>query len=360
MRATSSGLRELALAALFFLAATLLFTWPIAAHVDDGLADLWDAKLNAWIVHWDYHQIGRDPLHLFDANAFYPSRYSLAFSENLLGAAVFGFPFYAAGASTLSVYNILFLLGMFLSAMGAWALSRYVTGDETASVVAGLVYAFVPWRIAQVPHIQFQWGGFLPLSLLFLLKFLDRGRRRDQVLFGLFLAWNAAANVHYAIFSALLFALVLAYEAMGQGRLELRRLWGSIYAAALAILAVLPLFVGYVKSSELYGAGRGDGEIAAFSGRPSDFFTAGPQNRFYAPLTQKWGHPEGDFFPGLVPLALAAAAVWRLRRKMFPDKPHVSSTRRQIAKILDFLVVIGLAMWILARFFPFVSSVRSD
>src|SRR5215472_13051930 len=253
-----AGLREAALATLFFLAATILFTWPIAPHLHDGLADIWDSKLDAWILHWDYHQIFRNPLHLFDANIFYPSRYALAFSENLLGAAIFGFPLYAAGISTLTAYNVLFLLGMLLSAVGAWALARYVTHDAVASCVAGLVYAFVPWRLSQVAHFQFQWGGFLPLSLLFLLKYWDQGRRRDQALFALFLAWNAATNVHYAIFSALLFALVLCYEALSHGRKRIGRLWGSLGAAALAVLLVIPLYVGYVKSSELYGAERGD------------------------------------------------------------------------------------------------------
>src|SRR5262245_36425302 len=126
-----SGLRETALAALFFFIATIVLTWPIAAHIDDGLADLWDAKFCGWVLHWDYRQLFRDPLHLFDTNIFYPARDTLAFSENFLGVAVFGFPLFAAGVSTLAVYNLMFLLGVFSSAMAAWALARYVTGDAT-------------------------------------------------------------------------------------------------------------------------------------------------------------------------------------------------------------------------------------
>ena len=64
------ALRETALAALFFLAATILLTWPIARHAADGLADMWDAKFTAWVLHWDYHRVFHDPLHLFDANIF--------------------------------------------------------------------------------------------------------------------------------------------------------------------------------------------------------------------------------------------------------------------------------------------------
>ena len=63
-------------------------------------------------------------------------------------------------------------------------------------------YAFLPWRLSQLPHFQFQWGVFLCLLLLFLLRYLEAGRRRDLVLFGVFFGWNALANVHYALFSA--------------------------------------------------------------------------------------------------------------------------------------------------------------
>ena len=147
--------RELALAAVFFLAVTVLMTWPQAAHLGDALTDVGDAKLNARILQWDFAQTLRDPLNLYQLNFFYPTRYVLAFSENLYGVAVFGFPALWSGASALFNYNLLLLLGMFLSAISAWALSREVTGDPIASVLAGLVFAFVPWRFSQLPHLRF-------------------------------------------------------------------------------------------------------------------------------------------------------------------------------------------------------------
>jgi len=56
--------REVCLAALFFLAITVLMTWPQAAHLDDALSDVGDAKLIARILQWDYAQTLRDPLNL--------------------------------------------------------------------------------------------------------------------------------------------------------------------------------------------------------------------------------------------------------------------------------------------------------
>ena len=344
-------LRDTALAALFFLLATVIFTWPIAVHVTDGLGDIWDAKLNAWILHWDFHQTFRDPLHLYDANIFYPARYALAFSENLLGAAVFAFPLYAAGVSTLAAYNFVFLLGMFLSAMAAWALAREATGDPIASGVAGIVYAFCPWRIAQIAHLQFQWGGFLALALLFLLRYLDGGRRRDAVLFAVSLGWNALCNVHYALFSGFLVALVLLYEGLAAGWPAFRpRLAGSLLALAAAAAAVAPLIAPYEAASKLYGMERGTEEIGIFSGVPTDFLTAGGQNKLYAPLTQKWAKAEGELFPGMTPLALAAVALALRRERHDAASPPLVVRRRRIASVFDLLLAVATVVLVASLF----------
>jgi hypothetical protein len=338
------------IAVLFFLAATVVFTWPVAPRAGSGLADLWDAKLNAWILHWDFHQTFRDPIHLYDANIFYPSRYALAFSENLFGAALFGFPLYAAGASTLLAYNLVFLLGMLLSAMAAWALARDVTGDPVASVAAGLVYAFCPWRIAQIPHIQFQWGAFLALALLFLLRYLDGGRRRDVVLFGVCFVWNALCNVHYALFSGFLIAVVLAHEGLVSRTVAYRSRLGGVFAAlAVAGLLLVPFFTPYALASKLYGMERGIEEIGVFSAVPTDFLTAGGQNRLYAPLTEKWAKAEGELFPGLAPVALAVLALARRRHAQGrPEVLQASPGRRRLATALDVLLVLILAVWVAA------------
>ncbi len=346
----SATLPETAAAALFFLAATIVLTWPIAPHSANGLADLWDAKLNAWILHWDYHQALRDPIHLFDANIFYPSRYALAFSENLFGAALFGFPLYAAGLPTLTVYNVVFLLGMFLSALAAWSLARDVTGDALASAVAGLVFAFCPWRIAQIPHIQFQWAAFLALALLFLLRYLDGGRRRDAAWFGACFAWNALCNLHYAIFGGFLVVLVLAFEGLVSGWSAFRpRLAAAVAALALAVLVVAPFLVPYALASKTYGMRRSDEEIDAFSGVWSDFLTAGGQNRTYARWTEQWGKAEGEFFPGLAALALAGAALARRRRSdKRPALRQARPQRRTLARVFDLLLLLAAGIWIAA------------
>lgn len=322
-------------------------TWPQAAHLNDALSDVGDAKLNARILQWDFHQTARDPANLYQLNFFHPARYVLAFSENLWGVALFGFPLLAAGASPLLNYNALLLGGMFLSALSAWALARYVTGDALASVLAGFVFAFVPWRMSQIPHLQFQWAGFLALSLLFLLRYLDHGKRRDAVALGAAFAWNALCNVHYALFGGMLVAVTLAVS-MLQGRGDWRRWRGALLATALGGLVFVPFALPYREASALYGMKRYFGEILTFSGRLGDFLSAGDRNRLYGPLTTRWRGAEGDFFPGLLPVALAIVALVRLRRARDagPGSPAVPGPRRLAARSLDVVAaLLALALF---------------
>jgi hypothetical protein len=343
------GARELGLAALFFLAVTVLMTWPQIAHLGDGLTDFGDAKLVTRILHWDFRQTFRDPANLFQLNFFHPARYVLAFSENFYGVSLFGFPVLAAGAPAIVNYNLILMLGMFLSALSAWALARYVTGDPLAAAVAGLVYAFVPWRFSQLPHLQFQWGGFLCLLLLFLLRYLDEGRTRDAVLFSCALAWNGLCNLHYALFSGFLVGVTLLLYAMDRGPATRRRLRVALLAAGIGALVVLPFALPYRTAEQLYGMKRYFGEMEFYSGRWGSFLSAGDKNRLYGKMTVPWRAPEGDFFPGLVPLVLAGIAIARHRRTDAPRAKEpptpISPARRRWARVMDVLLVVLAALW---------------
>ncbi|HEX4439621.1 MAG TPA: hypothetical protein VH854_06095 [Thermoanaerobaculia bacterium] len=327
-------------------------TWPQAPRLNDGMTDLWDAKLNAWIVQWDVYQGLRHPLELFQAPFFHPARYVLAFSENLVGAAVFGVPLLALGASTLLNYNALLLLGMFLSALAAWALAREVTGDPAASLVAGLVYAFPPWRLSQMPHFQFQWGAFLCLALLFLIRYLRGGVRRDLVLYGIAFAWNALTNVHYAIFSAFVVGAALLVEsaAATPGPERAARLRGALIATLAGALVFAPFALAYARASELYGMVRRLGEMRVFSGQWTDFLSAGERNRTWGALTARWFRPEGDFFPGLTALALAGVALVRVRRDRpagpAAAAPQAARPARGVVRALDAACAIGCLLWL--------------
>src|SRR5262249_25634790 len=78
-RHTLSFAQEAAIVLAFCL-LTAIMTWPWILHLRDAVADRGDPYMIAWTLWWDYHQTFHNPLHLFDANIFYPYQYTLAFS----------------------------------------------------------------------------------------------------------------------------------------------------------------------------------------------------------------------------------------------------------------------------------------
>ena len=124
-----------------------------------------DPYINTWVLDWDWHATFHQPGRLFQANIFYPAKYSLAFSENLYGIAIVLIPLRLAGISPLTAYNLAILAGFAFSGFGAWLLGRKLTGSSAAGIAAGVFYAFVPFRFTQLSHIQHVWGGWLPVLL---------------------------------------------------------------------------------------------------------------------------------------------------------------------------------------------------
>ena len=90
-RAGAAGFAAGALA--LFVLLTVAHTWPLAsAPATWSRNDAADTILHEWILAWVPHQLWNDPLRLFDANIFYPERYTLAYSDPLLVQALMGAP----------------------------------------------------------------------------------------------------------------------------------------------------------------------------------------------------------------------------------------------------------------------------
>jgi hypothetical protein len=52
-----------------------------------------------------------------------------------------------------------------LSALGTYLLVLDLTGDKRAAFIAGLIYGFLPYRIASVPHVQVMSSQWMPFAL---------------------------------------------------------------------------------------------------------------------------------------------------------------------------------------------------
>ena len=171
----AGGLREVGLVLLASAILTAALTYPTAfklGHV--GRVDNGDGKLSIWNVAWVARTLVVDPLHVFDANIFYPHRGTLAYSENNLGAGALAVPVYWATRNPYAAHNFALLMAFVLSATGAYYLVRHLTGDRRAAAISAISFAFCPFVFAHTAHIQLLMTAGLPFSLLAFHRMADK------------------------------------------------------------------------------------------------------------------------------------------------------------------------------------------
>ena len=309
--------REGALAALVGLALAVLMTWPLALHAGGDIGkDLGDPLLQTWQVAWIGHALLEQPLHLWQANTFWPNKDTLAFSDALVGYAPAGLVAQASPHAALVVYNLLFLFAYALAFLGAYLLARELEVGWPGAAVAGVAFAYAPWRLAQNGHLHVLSSGGIPLALFFLV----RGYRRGSpwlVLAG----WAVASwQMTLGFTLGLQLAYLLLVLALGAGVLLLRgrlhRPSRSVTAATVVGAALLVVVSGsmarpYLRVLDAHPeARRTPAYVETFSPDLQSFFVAPEQSWLWAEATS---YPraaldapdETSLFPGLTISALA-------------------------------------------------------
>ncbi len=316
-------LRRHLLALAFFIGLAIVHTWPLATAPGTwSRNDNADTVLNEWALAWVAHQVVTDPVHLFDANIFYPERRTLAYSEHLVPQAVMVAPLLWSGASPVLAHNVALLLGLVLT---AWAMCFVITrwtGSLPAGLVAGSLAAFNAHSLTRLAHVQAQHLEFLPLALLALDRMLARPRLRQSVQAGVWLALQSLTSGYFLVFSVLAAGLaIVARPAEWLGR-DRRRAWACIAAtAATAAALLLPFMLAYWRVRSEVGLVRELDEVGRYSARWSDWLATAGRLHFAAWSRQFF--KADALFPGVLASGLAGVAVatgvaWQDRRaRMF-------------------------------------------
>src|SRR5262245_36327882 len=188
----------------------VIHTWPLALHPGRySRNDNADTELNEWIMAWVAHQLPRDPLHLFEANIFYPAHDSLAFSEPLVVPALMGAPLAWTGSSPVLVYNVILIAGFALTAFATCLVVETWTGSLLAGLIAGSAFAFNTHTLTRLPHIQGIHIYGLPLALLALDSVIRGGSTKAALALAGSLALLAYTSGYLVVFAAIMIDIVL-------------------------------------------------------------------------------------------------------------------------------------------------------
>jgi hypothetical protein len=360
-------LLEAALAVLFYGAVAVFATWPTAKDPLGGFYGFGNDNWGGiWVYGWLHDAYWGPASASFSPELQAPFGYSVPDQAiqpmDRLFALLFG------GLNEgLGAYNLQIFLSFLLAGCTMYLLARYLTQRRLAAGIAGFIYTFSPFHLAQAMQYpalsSIQW---IPLFVLTLLLVLREPKLRYAALGGACYALIAATSYYHAWFIAwfallvvLIFTLGLAWRRSRQGTLQ----WPDVrcfvgLAASRAAIAggVAILLAGPLLLSSARVVAEGEAvihpltEAIRYSARPWMLFVPPHDNPIFGPHVRDFVHlhlyenpvNEQSIYLGYSVLALAAAAFLRIRRLAAPTRREVFARRLLAAgAAVGLLILIG-------------------
>jgi hypothetical protein len=317
-------------AAAAYLALAVITTWPLVRGLGrDVAADLGDPVFVMWALAWDCQQLVAilqgDFARLatfFDANIFHPLPLTLAYSEHFIAQAVQILPVWALTGNPILCYNLLYLSTFVLSGLGAYLFVREISGNPRAAFVAGVLFAFAPYRVPQSSHLQVLSSQWMPFALYGFRRFFDSidaqtaraGRWRPLLGAAAALIGQNLSCTYYLMFFAP-FAIAYVVWEIWRRRLWSRvRLWIQlVIAAAMVGVVTVPFLLPYALVQEQLEIARSRGELSMYAADVYSYVTTVREQIVWGSIARVFPKPEGDLFPGVLAVVLAfiGVATWR-------------------------------------------------
>jgi hypothetical protein len=308
----SAPSRELTVVTAVYAALTFLMALPFSLSPGSRvLADVPDIHLFIWTLAWDSHAFLHQPLQIFDANIYYPFANTLAYSENLIGSALFAAPVIWLTGNQVLAMNLVALLTCVLCGTGAYLLARRLHLSVAGAFICGFIFAFAPPRFIRIGQLHMTAVQWIPFALAFLHTYFERGTRRDLLLAIACFSLQALSSGHGATYLFVATVSLLAWRfALGDPLALRQRLRDVGVAGAYLIAPAVWILLPYRAAQAEAGLKR---EYLPGLQPGIESFLASP-SRFHAYLqTTLWGpfakEPDAFLFPGLIVLVLAAIAL---------------------------------------------------
>ena len=319
-----------------FVAAALLATWPLVLRPGHAVAGgPGDPMLVTVILAWDADRIAHGLRGFWDAPWLFPHRHSIAYSEHLIGVALFTAPIQWITSNPVFTYNVAYIGSYVLAGFGMFLLTRALWGRADAAILAGLAFELTPYRLAQSSHLPVLMNGWMPIGLLALHRYFTNGSRRWLAAFAAVFAVLGLSNGYYLYFFLLPVAVVVGGEMarrsphVPRGRIAL-----DMTAAGLAVAAAIaPIAFVYYRLQRDHGFTRTIDELPGLSARFADYVHVASGAWTWGGLLAI-GTGERELFHGFVVVAFAAIGACTIRQ---------SGRTRLVA---TYLLIALLAVWL--------------
>ena len=293
---------------IFSVLATASMHWVVRNITAALPGDLGDPLLNTWILAWDAERFLHGLDGFWDAPMFFPYPSSLAYSEHLLGVAIFTAPLQWLTDNPILVYNLAYLASFVLAGTGMYLLTTSITGSRLAGMIGGMAFAFLPYRADQASHLQVLLYGWMPVGLWGLHRYFYSGQRKMLVVFALAFVLQGFSNGYFFYFFAAVVVIVACVEVISRVRQRPIMLVDLTCTALLMGAMVAPIAIAYLDVRTDMSLVRTRSEMVMFSADTTSYLHASPDLSLWGNMLQGGGL-ETKLFPGFGLLTLAALGL---------------------------------------------------
>lgn len=295
-----------------FVTLTAVLTWPQGARLSSVPGYHQDPLFSIWRLAWIANALGEYPSRLFDGNIFYPEKGTLLYSDSTLLQGLIAAPFIWLGVPAVAAYNLLVLASFVACGWAMFVLGRHLTQSRASALVAGVVFAFAPFRFDHYVHLELLSGFWTPLALWAFHRATTEGSGRHGLLAGVFAALQLLSCIYYGVFLSPVLLLFAVLTLSVSDHRRSNRWKGVAAGGALAAIVAAVYAVPYLQTAEKIGV-RGYGEVVRYSPDVSSLVAAPGSNVLWGWTSSRWGGNEGHLFLGVTTLVLLAVglASWR-------------------------------------------------
>lgn len=313
---------------IFFVGAAVLATWPLARHLTSRVFSWGDPLETTWIFGWEAYGLRENAFGLidgsiFNANVFHPEPLTLAYTESFLGLSIPVAPLVWLTSNPLLAYNLV-TIGLFAACgYATYLLVRQLTHYRPAGVVAGLAFAFAPYRMSQIVHMHVLAVHLMPIVLLMLLRLRRDSSWRVVAAIGLVFGLQIWSSFTGAAMTVLVVGVWGLWELACGSKAALPLLGRAGVAMALGLALSIPVIKPYLDLRKIHPEFKHPGgAVLDLSAIPTSYLVPPEGNALfrspYKALARRYVDARGDWetslFPGFVltgSFALAIGAIVR-------------------------------------------------
>ena len=341
------------LAFVYFVILSIIMTYPLILRMGSAAtAPGGDGGYFIWLVGWYQKALFQLKISPFFAPYLnFPQGWDLATTDITPAMVALALPGSLLFGPTWG-YNFSMLLSFVLSGWAMYLWVKHLTGDTWAGLVAGTVFAFLPYRMVHfiVGHLNLvgtQWFPFYFWGLFDLLK-QEKFSWKPVLMAGIAAGLIGLTSPYYVYMTVLMTGIFLLGFILFKGykRLKHAVFWKSLLAfgllaAVLVGISMLP----YIRLSSQNGLETRPVEyLNRFSASPTDFVIPSIKQFLWGKAIDAAFSPEmyheSTLYIGAVAFVLAVIAWIKRRQLRHPELLGIAILTAAVA----FVIALGMQL----------------